>query len=372
MKRRLMALGLVTALFLTSLSFCTIDQAYAAEDVAKKDRKYTGEEIDSVVKERANQLITTFNGKCFTSDGYAAGGSSSSDCNVLKILNKSERVRSLNRKNKGGSRPSKSCLPHFYHHDGRMMPPAYSCVAFAMYAQWYLFANQYDDDVEVYKVADFYKYTYKNMKKYARPGDVIWTTGGFSYGHASVVLEVTKKGVKVLDSNTTMYKNSDYGDNRVCVYILEYNDQSRVTVSRPKHYYIHYSDGLNKTSYEEDAQTIHEQVTAPGNSVKIQKKKFKRSGYTYSKYYITKNSDGKVYYLCKHKKSGQKKWLTSGKITKSYKKCTVKPGEKLKIQSSRVKKGGEIILKPNWKKTPVEKPVEKPAEKPVENETAAS
>ena len=115
MKRRLMALGLVTALFLTSLSFCTIDQAYAAEDVAKKDRKYTEKEIDSTVKERANQLIEALDGRFFTSDGYAAGGSGAGDDNVLKVLNKSKRVRNLNKKYKGGKRPpEKSCLPYIY------------------------------------------------------------------------------------------------------------------------------------------------------------------------------------------------------------------------------------------------------------------
>ena len=45
MKRRLMALGLVTTLFFTSFSVLNMDLAYAAEDVAKKDRKYSDEEI---------------------------------------------------------------------------------------------------------------------------------------------------------------------------------------------------------------------------------------------------------------------------------------------------------------------------------------
>lgn len=351
MKRRLMALGLVTALFLTSLSFCTIDQAYAAEDVAKKDRKYTEKEIDSTVKERANQLIEALDGRFFTSDGYAAGGSGAGDDNVLKVLNKSKRVRNLNKKYKGGKRPpEKSCLPYIYTEYGQMMPPAYSCVAFAMYAQWYMFANWYNDDVDVYKVIDDYKFNYKNMKKYARPGDVIWTYGGFSYGHAAVVLDVTKQGVKVLDSNTAMYSNSDYGDNRICVYIMEYGDQYGVTISRPKHYYVHYSDGLKKTSYEKDARTVHEQVVAPGDSIKIQKEKFEREGYTYSKYYVTKVVDGKVRYLCKNKKSGERKWLSSKNITKAYKEVTVKPGDKLKLAKGRVKKGREITLLPVWKK----------------------
>lgn len=352
MKRKLVVLGLATALFFTGFSACNINQIYAAEDVAKKDRKYTEKEIDSTVKERANQLIATFDGRCFTADGYVAGGSSASDCNVLKVLNKSKRVRSLNKKYKGGYRPSdKSYLPYIYHDCGQMMPPAYSCVAFAMYAQWYLFANRHDDDIDVYRIVDEYRFNYKNMKKYARPGDVIWTYGGFSPGHASVVLDVTREGVKVLDSNTTMYKDSDYGDNRVCVYMMEYSDQSRVTISRPKNYYIHYSDGLKKTSYEKDAQTIPEQVVIPGDTVTTQKEKFKREGYTYSRYYITKIVDGKVHYLCKHKKSGEKKWLSGKKITKSYTKMTVKTGGKLQLRSSRVKKGREITLTPVWKKT---------------------
>ncbi|MBR4020724.1 MAG: hypothetical protein IKI99_05370 [Firmicutes bacterium] len=351
MKRKLMVLGLVTSLFFTGFAVCNIDQAFAAEDVAKKDRKYTENEIDSTVKVRANQLIDALDGRCFTSDGYVAGYSGSGDDNVLKVLNKSKRVRKLNKKYKGGKRPpDKSCLPYIYTHSGQMMPPAYSCVAFAMYAQWYMFANRYNDDVEVYKVIDSYRFNYKNMKRYARPGDVIWTSGGFSYGHASVVLDVTRQGVKVLDSNTAMYSSADYGDNRVCVYILEYSDQSTVTISRPKNYYVHYSDGLKKTSYEKDARTIHEQVVARGDSVKIQKKKFKREGYTYSRYYITKVTDGKVRYLCKNKKTGERKWLSSKKITKAYKKVTVKAGDKLKLSSKRVKKGREITLMPVWKK----------------------
>jgi len=351
MKRKLMVLGLVTSLIFTGFSICSTDQAFGAIDVEKEDRKYTEKEIDSTVKERANQLIETFDGKFFTSDGERAYGSGSSSCNVLRVLNKSKRVRNLNEKNKGGKRPpEKSCLPYMYSHNVQMMPPAYSCVGFAMYAQWYLFANWYNDDVEVYRVVDEYNFSYKNMKRYARPGDIIWTSGGFSYGHASVVLEVTRKGVKVLDSNTAMYSLNDFSDNRVCVYILEYSDQSTVTISRSKNYYIHYSDGLKKTSYEKDSQTIHEQVVAPGDSIKIQKKKFKREGYTYDKYVISRVKDGKYQYLCKNKKTGKRIWLTSKKITKKYKQITVKPGGKLKLSSKRVKKGREIMLIPVWEK----------------------
>ena len=346
-----MVLGLVAGLMLASGVICSTGQAYAAEDVEKQDRKYSQKEIDSTVKERANQLITAFDGRFFTSDGKRAYGSGASDCNVLKVLNKSKRVRNLNKKNKGGKRPpEKSCLPYIYTDYGQMMPPAYSCVGFAMYAQWYLFANWYNDDVEVYEVIDNYKYNYKNMKRFARPGDVIWTSGGFSYGHASVVLEVTKKGVKVLDSNTAMYSLSDFSDNRVCVYLMEYGDQSRVTISRPKHYYIHYSDGQQKTSYEQDARTIHEQVVAPGDTIRLQKDKFKRNGYTYSKYIISRVKDGKYQYLCKNKKTGKRVWLKEKKITKKYKKVTVKAGGKLKLAKNRVKKGREIMLIPVWEK----------------------
>ena len=165
MKRRLMALGLMMTMFFTGFSVCNIEEAYAASVPEKKDRKYTEKEIDSTVKERANQLIETFDGKYFTSDGKPAGGSGAGDDNVLKILNKSTRVRNLNKENKGGARPpDKSYLPYIYTHDGQMMPPAYSCVGFAMYAQWYMFANWYNDDVNVYKVIENYKYNYKNMK----------------------------------------------------------------------------------------------------------------------------------------------------------------------------------------------------------------
>ncbi len=351
MKRRLMVLGLVTTLFFTSFSVCTIEQSYGAEDVAKKDRKFAENEIDSTVKERANQLIQAFDGRCFTSDGKVAGGSGASDCNVLKVLNKSKRVRKLNKNHKGGCRPpDKTYLPNFYHDSGQMRAPAYSCVAFAMYAQWYLFANWYNDDVDVYRVIKNHKFNYKNMKRYARVGDIIWTTGGLSYGHASVVLDVTRQGVKVLDANTTMYKNSDYGDNRVCVYVMEYSDQSRVTISRPKNYYIHYSDGLDKTSYEKDARTVHEQVVIPGDSVKIQKKKFERKGYTYSRYHVYKWKDGKKLYLCKNKKTDKLYWKSKKSITASYRKITLKPGEKFRLSSKRVKRGGKICLQPVWEK----------------------
>lgn len=357
MKRRLMALGLVTTLFFTSFSVLNMDPAYAAEDVAKKDRKYSDEEIDSTVKKRANQLIATFDGKYFTSDGKRAGGSSASDCGVVKILNKGKRVHNLNSNQKGGRRPSKnSYLPSFYHFDGKMYTPAYSCVGFAMYAQWYLFANWYNDDINVYRVINHHKFNYKNMKKYARVGDIIWTSGDLSMGHASVVLDVTRDGVKVIDSNTTMYSNSDYGDNRICVYTMEYGDQSRVTISRPVNYYIHYSDGLDSTSYEEESVRIPKQVVVPGERIKLQKKKFEREGYTYDKYYIYRVKDGKTQYLCKHKKTGDNVWITKGKISSKYKKRTVKVGGELRLASKRVKRGGEIRLKPVWKKIKTEPP----------------
>ena len=114
MKRRLMVLGLVTTLVFAGFSVCNIDQVYGMDVPAKEDRKYTESEIDSTVKERANKLIATFDGKYFTSDGKLAGGSSSSDCNILKILNKSKRVRDLNRENKGGHVRQRNLICHTY------------------------------------------------------------------------------------------------------------------------------------------------------------------------------------------------------------------------------------------------------------------
>ena len=45
-----------------------------------------------------------------------------------------------------------------------------------------------------------------------------------------------------------------------------------------------------------------------------------------------------------------KKIKSSKKITKSYKKVTIKAGDKLKLAKSRVKQGREITLMPVWKK----------------------
>ena len=105
---------------------------------------------------------------------------------------------------------------------------------------------------------------------------------------------------------------------------------------------------MTSTSYTADSYYIHEQVGRHGIATTLQSKKFVRSGYTYSKYYIYKVISGYNYYLCRNKSTSALKWLKSSSITSAYSKVYVSPGGSLVLSSSLVGKGQEIVLCPAW------------------------
>ena len=102
---------------------------------------------------------------------------------------------------------------------------AYSCVGFAHFAEWYIFNSGANTKVDVVKVGD-YSYTYENMKKYARSGDIL----RFDNSHSAIIYSVTETGVNVLDCNWP----ADY-NGKVAKHKIAYTKYNKVAISREEH-----------------------------------------------------------------------------------------------------------------------------------------
>lgn len=125
-------------------------------------------------------------------------------------------------------------------------------------------------------------------------------------------------------------------------------------IPRANWYIIHYSDGLSKTSITSDMRNIPVKKAKFGVNTSTSSKKFARSGYTYSYWYMYKQDFNKKtgkytnYYYSKNNKTGKYKWVKLG--TPGYTKHKKKVGSKILFYYDSSFAGAKIILTPAWVK----------------------
>lgn len=168
-----------------------------------------------------------------------------------------------------------------------------------------------------------------------------------SYGTHGVLITGYKNGLFYCADSAQNYGGRNVG-------IVTYGNSSMSSLSGCFQYWylksvtydkytIKYRDGL-KSSPKNQIKIANTRMKS-AVAGQITKKKFIRTGYTYSSWYVYRYIDGKIHYLCKDKK-GKIKWLRPGKITKSYTKFTVGSGGKLKLRL----RNKTVFLKPKWVK----------------------
>ena len=100
----------------------------------------------------------------------------------------------------------------------------WSCAGFAIFAEWFIFAQK-DTDTVTTAFVGIYEMNYENLKKYARPGDLL----RFSKGHSAILYEVRDTEIVVLDSNYT-----GKGNCAILKHVIEYDHwpEAVVAISR--------------------------------------------------------------------------------------------------------------------------------------------
>ena len=151
---------------------------------------------DKTVKKRIDELLAALDGKYFTVDGKPANGSVDEACNVEKVIKKNSIVLDLLKTNKGGSNLNASLLPSHCNPGGIAQIKGWSCCGFANFAGWYIAADSINDDVSFKPIKMGIDYTYENMSKYARVGDILRSSS-----HSYMVISVDSDGCTVIDCN---------------------------------------------------------------------------------------------------------------------------------------------------------------------------
>ena len=151
---------------------------------------------DKTVMKRINELLDALDGKYFTVDGEPANGSVDEACNVEKVIKKNTIVLDLLETNKGGSNLNASLLPSHCNPGGIAQIKGWSCCGFANFAGWYIAADTINDDVSFKPIKMDVDYTYENMSKYARVGDILRSSS-----HSYMVISVDNDGCTVIDCN---------------------------------------------------------------------------------------------------------------------------------------------------------------------------
>lgn len=113
-------------------------------------------------------------------------------------------------------------------------------------------------------------------------------------------------------------------------------------------YYLEYRDGNGAT--KNDAEIVAPVVGTYGTALVTTTQKFTKKGYHYSKWKVFKYKDGKTFFYCRDKKTGDKeKWAQSGHIPDGYAVKKVKAGAKIKIRKDA---GERLFMRPVWEKDP--------------------
>ena len=113
-------------------------------------------------------------------------------------------------------------------------------------------------------------------------------------------------------------------------------------------YTLKYRDGLDETGNDEEDAIISPTTGYFGQDLTLSSTKFTRTGYTYKKWKVYRESGGSLVYLCKDTASGQtEKWYKSSSIPADYTKVTVDLGTALRINNEV---SGTVYASPVWKK----------------------
>ena len=186
---------------------------------------------DEVVAERINQIYEALGGTYFTSDGKASSSAVDTRCNVVNVLKSNSKVRALNKANKGSEAPDNNYyMPGHYFHNGDYALLGYSCCGFANYAEWYIAADNCSENLTSKLVQQNIDYTYANMSKYAKSGDICRLTGSVGSGHSVIIVSVESDGCIVLDANSGGGVG-DAGKCKVYKYKLKWGS-NKITISR--------------------------------------------------------------------------------------------------------------------------------------------
>lgn len=125
-------------------------------------------------------------------------------------------------------------------------------------------------------------------------------------------------------------------------------------VPRANWYQVYYSDDLSATKPSADMKVNKPQIATFGKKITTRSKAFKRSGYSYTHYYIfiqdhnKKNNSSTRLYWSINSKTGKKAWVKAG--TANYTKVRIKVGSQFLYNYNMKFAGAKITLIPAWTK----------------------
>ena len=177
------------------------------------------------VIKKIDTLISLLDGKYFTTTGSSCWNSSCNKCLNANVFNSSWF------KNMFGKVSVNQLPGHAYPGGDTGYAYGWSCHGFANFAMWYIFASDNSDKVDFKRVVDYVALTEENVKKYAKPGDIIRYKNN-SVGHSVIFVSADEEGITVLDSN---YRYISDGHCRVRLHKIKYTGTT-MAISRATNY----------------------------------------------------------------------------------------------------------------------------------------
>lgn len=177
------------------------------------------------VLEKIDELYNLLDGKYFTTTGKSCGNSYCKNCRNVNVFNSAWFKEIF------GDVSLYQIPGHAYPGGDTGFAEGWSCHGFANFAMWYIFSTTNEDRVGYNRIVDNVTLTEKNIKKYAKPGDIIRYQNGDS-GHSAIFISADENGITVLDCNARVYP-----DGYCCVrrHTIKYNGY-KIAISRARNY----------------------------------------------------------------------------------------------------------------------------------------
>jgi len=233
----------------------------------------------STVESRLAEL-RTLAGKYFTTTGEPCTSSYQSGhgcklCSVVNVIASGSTFRTESGLNKW---PSSFSMTHGrYNNAFTRVSNGQSCVGFANFAGWYLFADSSSSKVNYSRLIDC---RYNEVYKYAKPGDII-----ASKGHSMVYISGTASKIRVLDCN--------YSNNVPQCKIQEREfstSNTMVTISRSDTYELSDSDRFKQLGDPVEGANGHLYYLFSGRCSWEEAKSFIENNYSDCCHLVTINS----------------------------------------------------------------------------------
>ena len=222
----------LTAMLALLILVSVMPMQYAHAEDGAVEAESIGTDVSAAsVQTKLDRLRELLVGKYFTVNQKACTHGAYGTCKNCKNSNV---IATSWFKNLFGTVSANNFPEHFNVNGGQFYGRGWTCMGFAAFAGWYIFADSNSEKIKVIDANPSNRsFNYSTMQAYAKPGDILRldkNSNGQS-GHSVILVSFDSNGITVIDCNYAT-ESEQYKRSLVQYHVLEYYKYNYVAISR--------------------------------------------------------------------------------------------------------------------------------------------